>query len=145
MKFKSEVAKNEARIENARLMAADGDWDVQDFKALKVKLTKANAELVGKQAKLMATVENYEDDLRTGTTILSNLHIFYANSTLSEKQLIISSVFTGKLVFDKSGFRTIKLNRVVEDMLLTPSELQAKKIGRSDGNSESSYQVGAAG
>ncbi len=93
----------------------------------------------------MSSVENDEAELRTGTDIMSNLLEYYANSTLAEKQLIIGSVFTGKFVFEKTNFRTIELNPVVELMLRESQRVTGKKIGRSGENSESSYQVGAAG
>jgi len=62
---------------------------------------------------------------------LRNLDGFYQNATLSEKQLIIGSVFPEKLIFEKNHFRTNRVNEAIILMSMKPNDLGQKKSGRS--------------
>jgi len=60
-------------------------------------------------------------------TILRNLDQFYLNATLSEKQLIIGSVFPEKLIFEKKQFRTERMKEALSLMSLKSNDLEQKK------------------
>ncbi len=50
-------------------MTVDGEWDVQDFKALKVKLTEANAELLKRQAKQCPALKTMKPNFGRALTL----------------------------------------------------------------------------
>ncbi len=140
-KIDEEVKRNNQRLQNAQHLMLDAEINSKDYKEIKAKLDKANDELIRKKANLSTGHENFKEHLKYGATILRNIDLFYQNASLSEKQLIIGSVFPEKLIFEKNKFRTNRMNEAVVLMCVNHSDLPQKKSGRSKKFLLSSAQV----
>lgn len=144
-KIEDEISRNNHRLQNAQHLMLDAEISASDYKEIKAKISTANDELIRKKANLLSSQEDFREHLKVGATILRNIDEFYQNATLSEKQLIIGSVFPEKLIFEKDQFRTNRINEAVVLMSMTPNDLDPKKSGRGKNFSPSSTQVGVAG
>ncbi len=142
LKIDEEIKRNNQRLQNAQHLMLDAEISANDYKEIKVKLTTVNDDLIRKKANLSTDQENIKEQLKIGVTLIRNIDRYYQNATLSEKQLIVGSVFPEKLIFEKNQFRTKRLNEVVELMSLNASDLDQKKSGRGKKNSPASAQVG---
>lgn len=145
VKIEEEISRNNHRLQNAQHLMLDAEISAADYKEIKAKISDANDELIRKKANASSSQEDFREHLKVGATILRNLDGFYQKATLSEKQLIIGSVFPEKLIFEKNHFRTNRINEAILLMSMKPSDLDQKKSGRSKNFLLSSTQVGAAG
>jgi site-specific DNA recombinase len=143
-KIDEEINRNNHRLQNAQHLMLDAEITAADYKEIRVKISVANDELFRKKANVSSSHDDFREHLKVGATILRNIDLFYQNATLSEKQLIIGSVFPEKLIFEKNEFRTKRMNEAVVLMSMNHSNLDQKKSGRGKKNSPSSAQVGAA-
>lgn len=72
-------------------------------------------------------LQSGEIDSRYGATIIRNLDERYETASLSEKQLIIGSVFPEKLVYENKSFRTKRMNEAIALMCMNRNDLAQKK------------------
>ena len=144
-KIDQEMSRNNQRLQNAQHLLLDAELSAKDYKDIKIKIEGSNEELNRKKENLSSGQQDFREHLKHGATILRNIDKFYEKATLSEKQLIIGSVFPEKLIFEKDHFRTKRMNEAVVLMCLNPNELGQKKSGRSKNFSLSSTQVGMTG
>jgi hypothetical protein len=71
--------------------------------------------------------DDYKEQLKFGISLISAIDKYYDQSDLEIKQLIIGSIFPGKLIYDENKFRTKRLNEFFELICLNDNELQTKK------------------
>lgn len=143
-KIDQEISRNNQRIQNAQHLMLDAELDAKDYKEIKFKVEMNNDELIRRKANLSSGQQDFREHLKLGATILRNLDKFYEKATLSEKQLIIGSVFPEKLIFENGKFRTNRMNEAIALMCMNHNDLGQKKSGRSKKFSLSSTQVGVA-
>ncbi|HNA14842.1 MAG TPA: recombinase family protein, partial [Cyclobacteriaceae bacterium] len=140
-KIDEQIAKNNYRLQNAQSLMLDAEITASDYKEIKIKIVAANDDLLRKKANVSSSQEDFREHLKVGATLVRNIDGFYQNATLSEKQLIIGSVFPEKLIFEKDHFRTNRINEAVILMCMKHNDLDPKKSGRSKNFSLSSTQV----
>ena len=73
------------------------------------------------------------------------IDVIYKNGTTADKRAIIGSIFTEKLTFDGSQYRTARVNSVVEYIYQINNNLQESKNGKSEEEFHLSRQVPGAG
>lgn len=127
VKIEEEINRNNHRLQNPQHLMLDAEISASDYKEIKAKISVANDELIRKKANASSSQADFREHLRVGATILRNLDGFYQNATLSEKQLIIGSVFPEKLIFEKNHFRTNRVNEAIILMSMKPNDLDQKK------------------
>lgn len=127
-KIEEEISRNNQRLQNAQHLMLDAAISAHDYKEIKTQLTEANDELIRKKANMSALQEDFRTHLKIGATLLRDLDGFYQKATLSEKQLIIGSVFPEKLIFEKNQFRTNRINEAIALMCMEPNNLEQKKV-----------------
>lgn len=143
-KIEEEIEKNSRRLQNAQHLMLDAEITPLEYKSIKLKIEESNDELIRKRANLSSNQEDFRKYLRYGATIIRNLDERYETASLSEKQLIIGSVFPEKLIYENKSFRTKRMNEAIALMCMNHNDLAEKKSGRSKNFSLSSTQVGAA-
>ena len=141
-KLDEEIKKNNQRIQNAQHLMLDAEISAKDYKEIKIKLEADNDTLLRKKGELAGGEADFKEYLKVGATILRNLDIRYQYAPLKYKQLIIGSVFPEKLIFEKNGFRTKRVNEAVRLICMNNSELDQKKSGRVKELLTTSAQVG---
>lgn len=141
VKIEEEISRNNHRLQNAQHLMLDAEISASDYKEIKVKISAANDELIRKKANVSSSQEDFREHLRVGATVLRNIDGFYQNATLSEKQLIIGSVFPEKLIFEKNQFRTNRVNEAIILMSMEHNDLDQKKSGRAKKFLAASTQV----
>lgn len=67
------------------------------------------------------------DYLNVGFSLLRGLDKFYEEGDLEVKQLIISSIFPEKLVYEENQYRTNRINEVVSRICLNGNQLDENK------------------
>lgn len=144
-KVDDDLNKSKTRLQNVQHLMLDGDIDAKEYKEIKAKLEIRNDELLRKRASLCSAQEDFVGYLKKGAAVLRSLDVLYDNASVSDKQLIISSVFPEKLIFEEGQFRTKRVNEAVRLMCLNPSDLDQKKSGVSKKFSLTSTQVGVTG
>jgi site-specific DNA recombinase len=141
-KIDAEINRNNLRLQNAEHLMLDAEISASDYKEIKAKISAGNDELIRKKANASSSQEDFREHLKVGATILRSIDVFYQNATLSEKQLIIGSVFPEKLIFENNQFRTKRMNEALVLMCMNHNDLGQKKSGRSKKFLLSSTQVG---
>ena len=68
--------------------------------------------------------------LNKGVHMLKNLQDYYVNSSVNQKQQLLSSIFPENLFFEENKCRTDRINEVLRLILKTDSELANKKRGQ---------------
>jgi site-specific DNA recombinase len=123
--MKEEIEKHRIRINNAQQMMVDGDLSAAEYREIKYRYEAEIEKLEGKQAEIKQVDANLTEYVSNTAQLLRNLPQYYAGAALPVKQKLIGSLLAEKLVFEKTAFRTIKLNEVVS--------LICRTGGRSDG------------
>lgn len=75
----------------------------------------------------MLIVRNTQKPLKDAAEALSKLDKLYLEGNTSQKRQLISSIFPKKIVFEKSEYRTVNLNKAVKLIFLINKELKRKK------------------
>ncbi|NOS57408.1 MAG: recombinase family protein [Cyclobacteriaceae bacterium] len=141
IKLDEDIKKNNQRIQNAQHLMLDAELSAKDYKEIKVKLEAENDLLLRRKSEVGNGEEDFKEYLRSGATILRDLDARYQNASLKYKQLIIGSVFPEKLIFEKNGFRTNRVNEAVQLICMNNSQLDQKKSGRAKNFLATSAQV----
>ena len=77
--------------------------------------------------------------------LIKDLDWFYSISDVYDKQLLLGSIFSEKLVFDKGKYRTMKPNSVIALLLNVRDdfeEIKREKVGKKTNLSNYAPQLG---
>jgi hypothetical protein len=77
--------------------------------------------------------------------LLKNLPGYYSNASLQGKRLIIGSIFSGKLIFEKNFYRTTGLDPVFEEICSTSAGSGGNENGTFRFDFEKSHLVPRTG
>jgi site-specific DNA recombinase len=114
-RIEEEIRKNTVRIQNAQRMMLDETISVAEYQEIKLKYEAANASLL-EEKKSLENNDSSKRYIQHGVELLKQPDQYYSQSSITIKQLIISSLFNGRLTFNENKFDDILLNSVLHDL-----------------------------
>lgn len=139
------IEKNMKDVEN-QLLQIDSDYYINksmpedSHNRLKEALNKNLSVLKGKKFDLIKS-DTFKEIPQLDDNILSNLPLYFNNANVNIKREIIGSIFSEKLVFENNGYRTIKLNSVLELLTNYSNGISTDEIKKSLEKSDLSPKV----
>lgn len=140
-----EITKNSKRIQNAKFLMLDSDLSPSEYKEIKLKCEQSNEALLRRKANLQLAEVDYIKPLQFARKLLTTLNDYYLKSNVTDRQLLVGSMFPEKIIYEDGHFRTKRINNVISAFCLSNSELGHKKSGREEKNTSSSTQVNLQG
>ncbi|PSL42383.1 hypothetical protein CLV51_11321 [Chitinophaga niastensis] len=92
----------------------DKEISSSDYREIKNRYEPEIQKLLSKKQELLKVSDNLMQYVMDATQVLRDLPQFYKNATLSVQQQIIGSIYLEKITFEENGYRTNKINEVVE-------------------------------
>ncbi len=138
--IQAKIDINMSRIHKAMDDRTDGKIDIAEYKEFKNRYEDLNTKLRIQMVKL-GDVENNSTYLNGCAQYLKQLDNLYLRSDTPLKRVMIGSIFSEKLVYEKSGFRTPELREEVKYITLKNSELDEINTGLNQKNLEQSRWV----
>jgi len=117
--LQQEIDKNTARLKEAQQMRLDKEMDMEEYKEIKSTYEPIIKNLINQQKDLSQSSMEVSKYIAPCTDLLKNLPGYYSNATLQGKRLIIGSIFSGKLIFEKNYYRTTGVDPVFEEICST--------------------------
>lgn len=116
----------ELRELNIKLQSVDdkfieGHLSSEDYKRIKSRYGADQLRLQGRIKQLQVSGVDFDKDLNAGLLKLSNLKAEYQSAGADQKKQIVGSIFPEKVIFQKTYFRTPRLNFLIR--LLGPPTL----------------------
>lgn len=110
----SEIARNQKRFQNAKQMLLDGEFDIAEYKEMKVNLEVTINNLIGKKEALSSPLEDFENYVDHAVVMARDLGNFYTGiKDLGSRDLLLGSIFPEKLTFEDGKCRTLRVNEAV--------------------------------
>lgn len=119
------IEKLKQRIQNAQTLMLDADIAPGEYTNIKNKLFGEIETLERKKIELVTDYDTSYKDIKEGGRILANIDKYYDESDFDGKQQIIGSIFSKKLVFEKTQLRTIEANPIMELIAVPAKDLKA--------------------
>ncbi|WP_308421164.1 recombinase family protein [Echinicola rosea] len=130
------------KLKRSRDLLVAGDLEADDYREIK---SECNREISSLENQLAATkperVSNYSKYVDRALERLSRLDLLYENGDVETKRELIGSIFPEKLCFSKTGYRTGRINSVVECIYQINNGLRIKKNERKTKKSSNSHWV----
>ena len=126
-KLKKQIEEVEMRIENLQDLLVDMKIDPESYAKATSRYSAKLSELKQQLSKIQTTTNQYKVWLNKGVHMLKNLQNHYVNSSVNQKQQLLSSIFPENLFFEKNKCRTERINEVLRLILQTDSLLANKK------------------
>lgn len=126
------ITQQNERVSKLRELLLSEKIDGSDYKEMKTQCDEnirrlesdlLEISIVNKQ---IANIHTIVDQV---VSSLLQLEILYREATITDKQLIIGSIFQKKIVFSENEGRTAELNQAAEIIYLINSSLDSKKAG----------------
>ena len=120
----------------------DNALDAVDFRTIKVEGNEKIVILESKLAELNTknkAVLNIKPIAERAINNLTNLDLFYENSSVEGKRYLISCLFPEKMEYNGDRYRTPQVNEIAQHIYLKNKELEAKKMGRKSSEKTSSH------
>lgn len=143
--LQQEIDKNTARLKEAQQMRLDKEMDMEEYKGIKSIYEPIIKNLISQQKDLAQSSIEISKYIVPCTDLLKNLPGYYANATLQGKRLIIGSIFSGKLIFEKNYYRTTGVDPVFEEICSTSAGSGGNKNGTFRLDFEKSHEVPGMG
>ena len=118
--------------------------DTDDYKLIKSRYERENQKLMRDKA-ILNDIGSNGKYLRGCVAYLKNLDQVYLKASTPLKKIMVGSILEGKLIYDKSAFRTPKYTPVVEYITLKNNDLEEEKSGMLKKKFEHSGWVAPAG
>ncbi len=118
------------RLENLQDLLVDGKINPDSFSEAHNRYNLNREEILDKIKELKTTNSQYKIWLKKGIHLLKNLKEHYKNSSVNEKQKLISSIFPENLFFEEKKCRTTRINEVLRLILQIDNDLGNKKRGQ---------------
>lgn len=118
------------QIINTRELLLAGKIEPTDFKNLK---TDYDNKVYTINLRLNALKERFKDRINIQPMVINaiktlcSLPKLYQTATIEDKRYLVETIFFGKLIYDKDGYRTINLNSIAAITYLKNKELQRQK------------------
>ena len=108
-----DIDKNRTRINNAQQMMLDGQLDAKDYKQIKERYETEINVFIRKAEQVSNVNSEFKDFCEFGYAFLPNLYQHYVSASTANKQKIIGSIISEKLVFENNQYRTKNLNPMI--------------------------------
>jgi site-specific DNA recombinase len=126
-KVKLDIEKLQNRLVQAQQLLLDGDISVSEYKSIKETYEPELKKLTQHQSDLASLQVDLQAYMQLNLELLENLGQQYVSGDVHTKQLLLSSTFTKKLVFENNRCRTISFNEVVKLTLNIDKRLSDSK------------------
>ena len=140
-KVTEEIGKVKERLNRAQEMMLDGSIDPSDYRDIKKRYEDNINQLIRDRASLKRVDDNFEAYLDFTYTFLKNLSGSYIKATLEVKQMIVSSMYPKKLIYENFQYRTPEINEAVSLICLKDKDLREIKKGLNGEFSNQSHEV----
>ncbi|MEY4963824.1 MAG: hypothetical protein RLZZ323_1143 [Bacteroidota bacterium] len=134
-----------ARIEKLHDLLVDDKIDHQHYSDTMSRYTSQKSKLIDEMQNIKQVDSEYLSWLKNGINALDNLKEHYVNSSIRDKQQLISSIFPEKFEFDGKKCRTTRINDVLRVILQIDKELENEKSGQLSKKIELSTLVESPG
>jgi site-specific DNA recombinase len=129
------------RIEKLQDLFVDGKIEQRQYTETMLRYNDQKRNITDNLNDIKLLNNEYLGWLKNGINMMSNLKSHYAKSGIREKQLLISSIFPEKFIFDGKKCRTTRINDVLRVILQIDSDLCNKKSEQFSKNIELSTLV----
>ncbi len=126
-KITNEIEELKEIISKAEDNLFEGKIDVSTFERGKAKYLKKIADLEYNYSDLKNHDQNLLKQIKIALKIFENLKNLYNTASWEGKQMILGSIFTEKLIFEKNKCRTLNSNKLINDILLKTNILHSEK------------------
>jgi hypothetical protein len=110
----AEIARDRKRLQNAKQMRLDGEFDVAEYKEMKATLENTINNLTQRRANLSLPFEDFEKYARHAVINFRDLDNFYTGQKdLASRDLLLGSIFPEKLILEGGKCRTPRVNEAV--------------------------------
>jgi len=131
--YTKQIQELNKKIEKARDLLLDNDIDAVDFRAIKnecsEKISIVESKLSELNTKNKAAL-NIRPIAERAIKNLTDLDLFYENSSVEGKRYLVSCLFPEKMEYDGDRYPTLLVNEIAEHIYLKNKELGAKKMGQ---------------
>lgn len=129
------------KLTRARDLVMSAAIDPDDFKIIKRECEANTSKLEAKIAELTQQETDITPKIDAGIEVLENIDQAYLNGDTYTKREILSSIFTEKLIYTKTGFRTQRVNEAVQVIFNLGEAFSQIKMGQTSNLSALSHQV----
>lgn len=129
------------KLSRARDLLLAGDLDAEEYRKIKVEIAGQVERIEAQLTSQNNHIPDVEVLLNKTLSSISNLDKLYKEATTEGKRKIIGSIFPEKITFEKNEVRTTKINEALRLMLLFSRELNSKKKGQIQQNTDLSFYV----
>lgn len=140
-KITEEIGKLKERLNKAQEMMLDGGLDTSDYREIKKRYEDNINQLIRNRNSLEQVDHNFDAYLGFTYNLLKNLTTSYVHADLEVKQMIVSSIYPEKLVYENNQFRTPKINDALSLIYSNEDELQKMQMGLRESSSLQSHCV----
>ena len=144
-KLFSQLKENEERLSRMQLMLVDGQIDVDDYAAIKSRLSSEIAVLKERVKKAKEVKLGIAESIKAATLVVGNMNSFYESASPRTRLKLLSSSFGESLVISQSGIRTPNPNPAFVLLLRLSGVFEQKKKGQTLSNLGLSREVVPAG
>ncbi len=131
-----EIDKLNTKLSKARELLLNEAIDASDYKEIKAeyeaRVVRLEAQLAEQTSINAANATSIEKMFDKAITTLSKIDVLYTNASISDKRLIISSIYPEKISFDGFNYRTFRLNAAVEFIYQINNNLPQIKNRKSE-------------
>jgi site-specific DNA recombinase len=118
------------KINKARELALIGDFEMADFKKVKLDNERQIKVLEASLPELNLATRNIDSMLSRLITNLYRIENEWDSMDLPRKRLVISAIFPESWVYDGEKHRTARVNEIALNIKLINSQLRRKKTGQ---------------
>ena len=129
-KLNAEIEQVTKRLEKLQDLYVDDRIDIEAYSETYDRYSLKRETLKQELKSLQTVNSQYRIWLNKGVHLLKNLKKHYSQSSVKQKQKLISSIFPENLFFEGNECRTIRINDVLRFILQMDNELGGKKRGQ---------------
>ena len=98
------------------------------YEILKMNQKSQMEKIITKKGELESIGKHYSKQIEIDGTLFNNLSHYYIIASPKMKRKIIGSITHDNLIFEKTNYRTIKLNSILELLIDNSDKLSAFKL-----------------
>ncbi len=129
-KLNTEIDQTTKRLENLQDLLVDGEINTSAYSDAYERYNSKRVELKQQLNSLQTGNSQYRTWLNKGVHLLKNLKEYYNQSSVKQKQKLLSSIFPENLYFEGEECRTARINDVLRFILQIDNKLGHKKRGQ---------------
>ncbi len=130
--LRKQINTIQSRINSTEDKYIADKFDDKEYKVIKDRYLKQKGDLKLDLQLISSKKNNLTEYLDYNVSLIKNLDWFYSITNVNDKQLLLGSIFSEKLVFDKRKYRTMKPNSVISLLLNVRDnfeDIKREKVG----------------